>query len=1004
MSRRFNALLVAVLPLLSATAAEPARPFRAREVFDPGQAVIFQNDFRSGQFGQWNFSEDDRYGLQKETPGRIDIVEAPGLGSGRNAARFTVPRAPNSFRAEISLPHENGFQERWYGERVLVPEGWVFDPNRGEDIVMQWHAIPGNWRATYPNLAISIRDTNWCIRQSFGCAQTNPVRTTLKLDDPVQRGAWSAWVVHAKWSSGNDGLLQVWKDGKLVFDRAGTNVYSTIGVEYTPYLKTGIYRPAWHMDKEGKLAAFDKENPIVAAKVVYATDIKIGDERARYEDVAPTSGGVLPAPGVERLFEEALPFLDPNRPVEERVADLISRLTLEEKATLLNHKGTTVDRFNIRSDQWNQCLNGVKWDRPTTLFPICLALAATWNTDLVHEVATVLSDEARAIYNGWHLDTKAPGEHKGLIYRAPVINIGRNPYWGRNHEAWGEDPFLCGRMAVAYVRGLQGDDPKYLKLASTLKHFAVNNVETDRTKLNAVVSERMLREYWLPHFRDAIVEGRAQSVMASYNAINGTPNNINRWLLTDVLKDEWKHEGFVVSDLGGVRTMVEGHGNGKLTFEDAVAQSVMAGCDFSDKEYEANIPSAVRSGKLSEARLNDALARVLRVRFRLGEFDPFDRVPYSRIPISVIGSPAHRAVALKAAQQSIVLLKNEGGLLPLDRSKVKRIAVIGPLADRVVLNNYNGKTGDTVSALRGIKDRAGPGVAVSFSRGCGGVGVPASAGWSDAKAEIEAAAEAARNADVAVVCVGTDASVEQEGHDRTSLGLPGAQEELVKAVHAANPRTVVIEMSAGPLAVPWIEAHAPSLLQAWWAGEEGGHAVADVLFGDANPAGRLPHTVYASDEQVPPRDEYDISKGFTYMYVKGEPLFPFGHGLSYATFRYGDLHLSSATMPSDGSVVASLEIENTGARGGDEVVQLYARAVPPGAMRPAKELRGFARVSLRPGEQKTVVFSVPGAKLARWDETAHSFITARGEHELMVGASSADIRARARVEVKASRE
>ena len=258
-------------------------------------------------------------------------------------------------------------------------------------------------------------------------------------------------------------------------------------------------------------------------------------------------------------------YLDVNQPVDQRVADLISRLTLEEKATLLNHRGPTVERFNIRSDQWNQCLNGVKWDRPTTLFPICLAMSATWNTNLVHEVATVLSDEARAIYNDWHLNTNAPGEHKGLIYRAPVINIERNPYWGRNHEAWGEDPFLTGRMAVSYVQGLQGDNPHYLKLAATLKHYAVNNVETDRQKLNANVSERMLHEYWLPHFHDAVVEGKASSLMASYNAINGTPNNINHWLLTDVLKGEWRHEGFVVSDLGGVKTMVEGHEKKQMT-------------------------------------------------------------------------------------------------------------------------------------------------------------------------------------------------------------------------------------------------------------------------------------------------------------------------------------------------------------------------------------------------------------------------------------------------------
>ena len=407
------------------------------------------------------------------------------------------------------------------------------------------------------------------------------------------------------------------------------------------------------------------------------------------------------SPAADTLYRDA------SQPVDQRVADLISRLTLEEKATLLDHRGPTLARFNIRSDQWNQCLNGVQWNRPTTLFPSCIAMSATWDTNLVHEIASVLSDEARAIYNGWHLDPNAPGEHKGLIYRDPVINIGRNPYWGRNHEAWGEDPFLTGRMAVSYVEGLQGNDPRYLKIAATLKHFAVNNVETDRQKLNAVVPERMLREYWLPHFREAVVEGKASSLMASYNAINGTPNNINHWLLTDVLKDEWGHEGFVVSDLGGVRTMVDGHEKKQMTIEDAVAKSLMAGCDFSDHEFRENIPAAVRDGKLTEARLDDALARVLRVRFRLGEFDTFTSVPYSRIPTNVINSAEHRALARKTAQESIVLLKNQNNLLPLDPAKLKRIAVIGPLANRIVLNNYNGKVGKTVTALEGIEDYAG---------------------------------------------------------------------------------------------------------------------------------------------------------------------------------------------------------------------------------------------------------------------------------------------------------
>lgn len=699
-------------------------------------------------------------------------------------------------------------------------------------------------------------------------------------------------------------------------------------------------------------------------------------------------------------------YLDAKQSVDARVADLISRLTLEEKATLLNHRGPTVERFNIRSDQWNQCLNGVKWDRPTTLFPICVAMAATWDTNLVHKIATVLSDEARAIYNGWHRNTNAPGEHKGLIYRAPVINIERNPYWGRNHEAWGEDPFLTGRMAVSYVQGLQGDDPQHLKIAATLKHYAVNNVESDRQKLNATVSERMLREYWLPHFRDAVVEGKACSLMASYNAINGTPNNINHWLLTDLLKNEWKHDGFVVSDLGGVRTMVEGHEAKKMTYEDAVAQSLMAGCDFSDKEFMDHIPAAVRDGKLTEARLNDALTRVLRVRFRLGEFDAFESGPFSTISPSVVDSAEHRAVALKAAQESIVLLQNRDDLLPLDKEKIKSIAVIGPLADRIVINNYNGKAGYTVSALQGIKNRAGTGVAVNYVRG-GIVGgdttgrgkMESAEAAADLAAERLKATELAGKSDVAIVFIGTTAAVEQEERDRKTLGLTGTQAELALAVVAANPKTIVVEMSAGPLTVPALKKKVPAMLQAWWPGEEGGHAIADVLFGDVNPAGRLPHTVYASEAQVPPLDEYDITKGFTYMYVNGAPLFPFGLGLSYTTFKYGKLKLSADKIKADGSVNVSVEVSNTGKRGGDEVVQLYVHQMKSKVKRPAKELRGFQRISLQPGGKRIVTFTLPAEKLAFWDEKTHGFLVEPGAYDIMIGTSSEDIRVKEQVKV-----
>jgi beta-glucosidase len=689
-------------------------------------------------------------------------------------------------------------------------------------------------------------------------------------------------------------------------------------------------------------------------------------------------------------------YRDPDQPVEARVTDLLRTLTLEEKAALLNHDGPDVARVGLRGDKWNQCLHGVCWDRPTTMFPVPIALAATWDADLVHTVASTISDEARAVYNLWHLEPTLKAQHKGLIYRAPVINVGRNPYWGRNNECWGEDPYLTGRLGAAFVKGMQGDDPHYLKLVSTLKHFAVNNVEHGRQSLSAAVSERMLFEYWLPHFHDCVVEGGALSVMASYNAINGTPNNINHYLLTDILKEQWGFQGFVVSDLGGVGTMVAGHEQGKMSLDEAVAKSLLAGCDFSDREFQQHIPSAVRAGLLPESRVDDALRRVLTARLRLGELDPPERVPYSKIDPAVIDCAEHRALARRAAREAMVLLSNRDGLLPLDRAKLKTVAVIGPHADHFTAGGYSGQVRNPVTPLAGIRGHVAAATNVVYALG-GHITAPKPP--YDAPAELAKAVDAARSADVAIVCVGTTLDIEAEGRDRTTLALPGNQQALVEAVVAANPRTVVVLLNAGPLTVPWIAAHAGAVVAAWWAGEEGGNALADVLFGDANPAGRLPYTVYADEQQVPPRDDYDISDGFTYQYLRGAPLYAFGHGLSYTTFGYGELTIAPGKMPADGAATVTLDIENTGGREGDEVVQLYVHQRAPRVKRARLELRGFTRVHLAPGEKRTVSFTLPAAKLGCYDERVHRFVTDAGVYDVMVGAASDDIRRRGVLEV-----
>lgn len=699
-------------------------------------------------------------------------------------------------------------------------------------------------------------------------------------------------------------------------------------------------------------------------------------------------------------------YLDPQQPVENRVKDLISRLSVKEKAQLLNHKAPDLKSFNILSDKWNQCLHGVWWNKPTTMFPISTGMGATWDPTLINEMANVISDEARAIYNGWHNDTNFDGEKKGLIYRSPVINVSRNPFWGRINETYSEDPYLTGRMGVAFVKGLQGNDPKYLKLVATLKHYAVNNVENNRRSLNATVTERMLNEYWLPHFRDCIVEGQAQSVMASYNAINGVHNNINKLLLTDILKNQWGFAGFVVSDLGGINSMVRDTLLGKMSFEEAVAESLIAGCDFSDAEFMEYIPKAVAQGILPMERLDNAVFRVMCDRFRLGEYDPQEMVPYSKIPMSVICSPEHRQLSLKVAQKSIVLLKNKDNFLPIDKNKIRTIAVIGPHANIFTVGGYSGKAINPVTPLQGIKNRAANGTEILY---VAGAEMPLRQKKEDKQQlpidreeELKKAIEIAKKADVVILYIGTTLGTEAEGLDRISLGLPGNQEELVEAVMAVNPKTVVVEMNAGPLTVPWIKEHVPAIIEAWWGGEDGGNAMADVIFGNVNPGGKMPLTVYASEAQVPSQDEYDISKGFTYMYLKGKPLFAFGHGLSYTNFAYSNMKISDKSITANRTVKVMVDIKNTGKREGDEVVQLYIHDEECSVVRPGKELRGFERITLKAGETKTVSIIVPGEKLAFYDEKTHKFVVEPGTFDVLVGSSSDDIRLYGKFDVTGS--
>ena len=695
-------------------------------------------------------------------------------------------------------------------------------------------------------------------------------------------------------------------------------------------------------------------------------------------------------------------YQDPSKPTEARIRDLISRLTLEEKASQLNHLNTGIPRLNVPMwGGWNQTLHGVWSKQPTTLFPQAIAMGATWDPELIHAATAAMSDEARALYNA---KADGPRSKHGLVFRSPVINISRDPRWGRIQEVFSEDPWLTSRMAVAYVRGLQGDDLNHLKLAATVKHFAVNNVETGRQHLSAEVDERNLMEFWLPHWRAAITEGHAQSVMSSYNAINGTPNAINHYLLTDILRTQWHFDGFVTDDLEAVAKLADAvpHGNetGHHITEDpveAVALAIRAGNDSDDTDFQTNIPLAVKRGLLTTQDVDQALTRVLRVGFRLGAFDPPASSPYNSIPMSVVRSPEHLALALKTAEESLTLLTNQRSFLPLKRESVHSLAVIGPAGDAgYETGNYYGTPTRKVGPAQGLRDLLGPAVQVQYEKGAGFID-PA-----DPAAIAQAAALAAKS-DVAILCLGTNLRVEAEGRDRRDLNLPGAQEQLLEAVFAANPRTVLVLMNAGPLAVSWANDHLPAILAAWYPGEAGGTAIARALFGDSNPGGHLPYTVYQSLDGVPPQNEYDVSKGYTYQYFKGVPLYPFGHGLSYTRFSYTNLKLSAPTARPEAQIQVSFDLKNVGTRIGSDTPQLYTHQPHSAVYQPIKSLRAFQRVELQPGETRRITFTLPVAQLAFYDTPTHAFRVEPGPFDILVGASSDAILLRARLEVTPTR-
>ena len=830
----------------------------------------------------------------------------------------------------------------------------------------------------------------------------------------------------------------------------------------------------------------------------------------------PRPGPALPPVAAPEL--EALPYLNPDLPLEARVDDLLGRMTLDEKVSQTLYDASAVERLGIPEyNWWNEALHGVARAGLATVFPQAIGLAATWDTDLMFRVATAISDEARAKHHE-SMRRGQRGIYEGLTFWSPNINIFRDPRWGRGMETYGEDPYLTGRLAVEFVKGLQGDDPFYLKTVATPKHYAVHSgPEPDRHTFDAVVDERDLRETYLPAFRASVVDGGAESVMCAYNRFRGDPACGSFELLQQILREEWGFGGYVVSDCWAIMDIYNTH-RVVENAPQAAAMALAAGTDLNCGVSYDSLGVAVRKGLLTEEQLDVSIRRLLRVRFRLGTFDPPERVPFANIPFSVNDSEEHRALALEATRKSMVLLKNEGGILPLSR-ELGTIAVIGPNADEVevLLGNYNGIPSDPVTPLRGIREKVSPQTQILHSIGTalaeglpalepipasvlspGGEGAAArglraeyfanpdlegepfairtdggvdfqwwgdapmpglspgefsvrwtgtllppvsgryalggkglgefqifvndsmvagfsseheiNTRWTDfemeggepreirvefrprredsavqlvwARPESNLKAEALRaaeSADVVVMVMGLSPRLEGEemrvevpgfaGGDRVDIGLPAPQLELMESVLATGKPVVLVLLNGSALAIPWAAEKVPAIVEAWYPGQAAGTALADVLFGDYNPAGRLPLTFYRSVEQLPSFDDYAM-EGRTYRYFDGDPLFPFGYGLSYTTFEYARLELPGSVRAGE-EVRLSVEVRNTGEVAGEEVVQLYLTDVEASAPVPIRSLQGVERISLGPGERRTVTFTLTPRQLslidAKWE-------------------------------------
>lgn len=688
--------------------------------------------------------------------------------------------------------------------------------------------------------------------------------------------------------------------------------------------------------------------------------------------------------------QQNYPFQDQSKAIDDRVTDLVSRLTLEEKVLQMLNDAPAIDRLNIPSyNWWNECLHGIgRTDYKVTVFPQAIAMAATWNEIAFREVADAISDEGRAIYN----DASSKGNraiYYGLTYWTPNINIFRDPRWGRGQETYGEDPFLTGTLGKAFVKGLQGDNPHYLKASACAKHFAVHSgPENTRHTFNTRVSDYELWDTYLPAFQDLIVDADVSGVMCAYNAYDGEPCCGNSMLMQEILRKKWGFDGYVTSDCGAIDDFYRHHKT-HINPEYAAADAVFNGTDIDcgKSAYKALVV-AVEQGLISEKQIDISLSRLFKIRFRLGMFDNPENVPYSKIPLSVLESDKHKELSLKMAQESVVLLKNDD-ILPLKKN-LRKVAIIGPNADNAeaLLGNYNGFPSKIVTPLEAIKSKVSKKTEIIFERTINHVGNLNSDSTTILINKL-------KDADVVIMVGGISPQLEGEempvniegftGGDRTSIALPRIQTQLMQKLHEANIPVVFVMMTGSAIGMEWEAENIPAILNAWYGGQDAGTAIANILFGDYNPSGRLPITFYKNDKDLASFNAYNMDNR-TYRYFEGEVSFPFGYGLSYSQFDYSPIQ-SKASIAKGENLEVEIEVTNKSKLAGDEVVQLYITHRDVVYKAPLHALKAFKRIHLKGGETQKVSFTLTPKELSQIDGEGNS-IQNTGKLTLQIGGSS----------------